>query len=226
MATYTYPGVYIQELPSGQHSITGVATSIAAFVGWSNQGPTDRAVLVESWSQYQSIFGGLIPGVYLGYAVYHFFLNGGTQAYIVRLVYTDAATAGSTINNLVLTANNPGAWGNSINVVISNVNTTNNTFNLTVTQTSGGQTQVLENYTNLAITSTSPLFAPTVINSDSSYIKTPAPTGTPPFTITLPTATAAAGVALNAGGTPTTGADGTALLANTANFETQLTSTT
>jgi uncharacterized protein len=86
--TYTYPGVYIEELPSGQNSITGVATSIAAFIGWSNQGPIGEAVMVESWTAYQNLFGGLIPGIYLGYAVFHFFENGGTQAYIIRL-YND-----------------------------------------------------------------------------------------------------------------------------------------
>lgn len=53
--TVTYPGVYIQELPSGVHTITGVATSIAAIVGWANQGPTTPQ-LVLSWSDYQRIF--------------------------------------------------------------------------------------------------------------------------------------------------------------------------
>lgn len=45
--TFTYPGVYVEELPSGVHTITGVATSIAAFVGWAPQGPVERAVLIE-----------------------------------------------------------------------------------------------------------------------------------------------------------------------------------
>ena len=42
MSAFTYPGVYIQEISSGVHTITGVATSIAAFVGWANMGPTDQ----------------------------------------------------------------------------------------------------------------------------------------------------------------------------------------
>jgi phage tail sheath protein FI len=37
MAAFTYPGVYIEEIPSGVHPITGVATSITAFIGWGNQ---------------------------------------------------------------------------------------------------------------------------------------------------------------------------------------------
>ena len=40
----TYPGVYIEEIPSGVHTITGVATSITAFVGRALRGPTDLAI--------------------------------------------------------------------------------------------------------------------------------------------------------------------------------------
>jgi uncharacterized protein len=227
MGTYTYPGVYIQELPSGVHTITGAATSIAAFVGWANQGPVTEPVMVESWSEYQATFGGMIPGVYLGYAVYQFFLNGGSQAYIVRLAGTDAATASNEIVGLQLYAKSPGAWANSINVVISNLNTTNNTFNLQVTLVNGTQVQTLESYTNLSTSPTNPQFAVTVINSDSNYITFTPPGGTAPTTITMPTAaTAPAGVSLNGATSTTTGADGATLLPDTAAFETQLTGTT
>jgi phage tail sheath protein FI len=79
--TLSYPGVYIQELPSAVHTITGVATSIAAFAGTAPQGSIDEAVLVESWSDYQTEYGGLVAGSYLGYSVNQFFANGGQQAY-------------------------------------------------------------------------------------------------------------------------------------------------
>src|SRR5258707_7008876 len=84
MPTFTYPGVYIEELSSGVHSITGVATSIAAFIGWAPQGPTDQATLIESWADYQALFGGLDARSKLGYSVNQFFANGGTQSYILR----------------------------------------------------------------------------------------------------------------------------------------------
>jgi phage tail sheath protein FI len=87
MAAFTYPGVYIEEIPSGVSPITGVATSIAAFVGWADQGPTNQAVLVQSWSDFQTQYGGLDSRSYLGYAVNQFFGNGGQQAYIVRVVW-------------------------------------------------------------------------------------------------------------------------------------------
>ena len=66
MTTYTYPGVYIQELSSGVHAITGVATSIAAFVGWAPQGSMTEATLVESWFDYQTAYGGSSRAACLG----------------------------------------------------------------------------------------------------------------------------------------------------------------
>src|SRR4051812_37160730 len=91
-ATYTYPGVYIEEISSGVHTITGVATSIAALVGWAPQGPVDQATLVQSWPEFQTLFGGLDSRSYLGYAVNQFFANGGRQAYIVRIVWDGTLT--------------------------------------------------------------------------------------------------------------------------------------
>jgi uncharacterized protein len=143
--TVSYPGVYIQELPSGVHTITGVATSIAAFIGWANQGPT-APQLILSWSDYVRTYGGLIAGFPLGYAVYHFFGNGGSQAYIIRLTATDGSVATATSaltgaasasgtgagagtpggaattssGSLTISAASPGQWGNNYGVVIKN----------------------------------------------------------------------------------------------------------
>jgi Bacteriophage tail sheath protein len=132
----TYPGVYIEEIPRAVHTITGVATSIAAFVGWAAQGPTTKAVLVQSFSDFQRQFGGLDSRSLLGYAVNQFFANGGQQTYIVRLVsgaqpasvnitgltFNSASTPSmvsiTTANTggLTLSANNPGAWGNNYSI--------------------------------------------------------------------------------------------------------------
>src|SRR5215472_16320955 len=128
--TLTFPGVYIEELPSGVHTITGVATSIAAFIGWAPQGPIDAATRVLSWSDYANKFGGLDYRSYLGYAVNQFFNNGGQQAYIVRLVSTLTSGSGSTAvqaaativaapGSVVFTAKSPGAWGNDYQIQIS-----------------------------------------------------------------------------------------------------------
>jgi phage tail sheath protein FI len=130
MSTYTYPGVYIEELESAVHTITGVATSIAAFAGWAPQGPVTSAALVQSFSDYETRFGGLDARSYLGYAVNQFFANGGQQAYIIRLVAplnsTGASTAtvsSSTVNvtggTVTFDAKHPGVWANGYAVQVS-----------------------------------------------------------------------------------------------------------
>src|ERR1017187_2748243 len=81
----TYPGVYIQELPSAVHPITGVATSIGAFVGYTARGIDQRAEQIFSFSDYERLFGGLASNSELSYAMQQFFANGGTQAYVVRV---------------------------------------------------------------------------------------------------------------------------------------------
>jgi phage tail sheath protein FI len=102
MASFTYPGVYIEELSSGQHTITGVATSIGAFVGWAPQGPVTEATLIESWSDYVAQFGGLDTRSWLGYAVNQFFANGGSECYIIRLVWAEGMEGG--VNSPVASA--------------------------------------------------------------------------------------------------------------------------
>jgi phage tail sheath protein FI len=86
-ATLTYPGVYIEEIPSGVRTITGVATSITAFIGRSLRGPTNEPITINSYGDFERIFGGLWIDSRLGYAVRDFYLNGGSQAIIVRLFH-------------------------------------------------------------------------------------------------------------------------------------------
>lgn len=81
----TYPGVYIEEIPSGVRTITGVATSITAFIGRALRGPTDEPVTINSYGDFERIFGGLWAPSPMSYAVRDFFLNGGSQAIVVRL---------------------------------------------------------------------------------------------------------------------------------------------
>lgn len=84
-AQLTYPGVYVEELPSGVRTITGVATSITAFIGRAERGPIDEPVVINSYGDFERIFGGLWTESRLGYAVRDFYLNGGAQAIIVRV---------------------------------------------------------------------------------------------------------------------------------------------
>ena len=110
----SYPGVYIEEIPSGVRTITGVATSITAFIGKALRGPTDQPVTITSFSDFERIFGGLDRDVMLSYAVRDFFLNGGAQAVIVRLYKSTAGKAAKAVYDvpdLTLEAVSEGAWG-------------------------------------------------------------------------------------------------------------------
>jgi phage tail sheath protein FI len=83
----TYPGVYVEEIPSGVRTITGVATSITAFIGRALRGPTNTPVTINSYADFERTFGGLWVQSSLGFAVRDFYLNGGSQAIIVRLFH-------------------------------------------------------------------------------------------------------------------------------------------
>jgi hypothetical protein len=83
--TLSYPGVYVEELPSGVHAITGVPTSIAALVGRATRGPINTPTTINSFSDFGRIFGGIALGYPLSYSVRDFFANGGGQAIIVRI---------------------------------------------------------------------------------------------------------------------------------------------
>src|SRR4029453_10306871 len=91
--TPTYPGVYIQEVPSGVRTITGVATSITAFIGRALTGLVDTPVTITSWSDYERQFGGLWEFSTMSYAVRDFFTNQGSQAIIIRVAHSDARVA-------------------------------------------------------------------------------------------------------------------------------------
>jgi phage tail sheath protein FI len=111
----TYPGVYVDELQSSVHTITGVQTSVAAFVGAASRGPTDGPVHISSFAQYQQVFGGVTSDSLVSYAVYQFYLNGGTDAEVVRLAHADASPATIKLGDTVqLVAIGPGTWGNAL----------------------------------------------------------------------------------------------------------------
>lgn len=80
----SYPGVYVEELPSGSHTIDGVPTAITAFIGRTPRGPVDTPITVTSLGNFEQMFGELTFNFPLTYAVKDFFMNGGSDAIIVR----------------------------------------------------------------------------------------------------------------------------------------------
>src|SRR5438128_1883596 len=81
----SYPGVYVQEVPSGVRTITGVATSIATFIGRAKMGPMFQPVLCLSYSDFERAFSSDTSLGDMARSVRLFFLNGGTQCFIVRV---------------------------------------------------------------------------------------------------------------------------------------------
>jgi phage tail sheath protein FI len=101
--TPTYPGVYIEEVPSGVRTITGVATAITAFIGRAPRGTVNAPVRVQNFGDYTRAFGGLSLDSTMSFAVQQFFNNGGTDAIIVR-VYEPPAGGATGIGSGVLAA--------------------------------------------------------------------------------------------------------------------------
>lgn len=121
-----HPGLYFQEI-AGVKPVEGNSTSVAGFVGIATKGKINEAVLVTSWPQFVTEFGGFTANSYLAYAVRGFFENGGSKAYVARTVkhtivgevYTKtSATATKThpsvTPTITFSALSDGEWGNYI----------------------------------------------------------------------------------------------------------------
>lgn len=188
-ATLTYPGVYIEEMPSSVRTITGVATSITAFVGRAWRGVTDEPVAIFSFADYEREFGGLWRNSSLSYAVQQYFLNGGGQALIVRTV--NAGGGGSTAASAAtltlaagttIAAANPGTWGRNLRATVDH--TTSNPadtalFNLTIfddpasTADSAvrGGSGARETFRNVSMDVNSPRFVTKILKEQSKLVR-------------------------------------------------------
>src|SRR5215210_2735755 len=159
-STLTFPGVYIEEVPSGVRAITGVATSITAFVGYARRGPVNEPTIVQSFADFSRTFGGLSPKSTMSQAVQQYFLNGGRDALIVRVVTLAGGTAAKrgtvdvggppAAKTLTLVAANPGEWSDDLRVRIDHQtkdasDPTPTLFNLSIKDVGTGTVEVLRN---------------------------------------------------------------------------------
>jgi phage tail sheath protein FI len=171
--TPTFPGVYIEEIPSGVRTITGVATSITAFLGRASRGPVNEPVTITSFGDFERQFGGLAADSTMSYAVRDFYVNGGSQGIIVRLVSGAEPAeiplptgAAAPNDELLLVAASPGSWGNNLSALV-NYDTRDpadtSLFNLTISE-AGGAT---EKFFNVSIDENDPRFLPRVLDQSS-----------------------------------------------------------
>jgi Bacteriophage tail sheath protein len=142
--TYRAPGIFIEEVSSGSRPITPVGTSTAAFIGTARKGPVNVATLITSFAQFDQTFGAPYRVTstdrhYLAYAVRHFFEQGGSRCYVVRIAhYNDvnvasslqataaarnfdgvAPNGGAVSPALSVRAIAPGEWGRDLTVSIA-----------------------------------------------------------------------------------------------------------
>src|SRR6267378_2635558 len=97
MPEFPAPGVYIEETSFRSHSIEGVSTSTTGFIGPARQGPSGEAIRITSFVEFEQAFGGVSGSGELGYAVWEFFLNGGREAWVVRV--TDLRDASTSLSS-------------------------------------------------------------------------------------------------------------------------------
>jgi uncharacterized protein len=93
----TYPGVYVEELPSTTRTVSGVSTSSTAFADFFARGPVDQAVQVNSFRDFERIYDGLHPKSEASYAIFQYFNNGGQVAWVVRVADATAQAASTTL---------------------------------------------------------------------------------------------------------------------------------
>jgi uncharacterized protein len=198
---YLYPGVYVEEIPSGVRPIAGASTSDTAFVDYFPRGTIDRAVRLTSWADFEREFGGLDLNSEASYAIQQYYLNGGRIAWVVRVVAPDADAASRVLSGtqvypgmsgvgasggggggdiLTVTASSPGGWGNALQVAIDyrgvpQAAGSPAAFNLVVrevTETGGKRVVVAaETFRNLSVDANSSRYVETVVNRDSSLVQ-------------------------------------------------------
>ena len=190
---YDLPGVYVRETPFTSNVTPRAATTAAAFVGTAERGPA-APTLVTSWNDYKAKYGELSNSYDLGYAVYHYFANGGRDAYVTRVVDTTAvsssytyqgtvtgASAASTM--FVMEASSKGAWGDNVSVTVSydpntlaDVTTapkiqSSTVFSLVVNQVRNGVSVEVERWQELSFDASASRYFKTVLDLYSSYVK-------------------------------------------------------
>ncbi len=179
--TLSYPGVYIEEIPSGVRTITGVATSITAFIGRSLRGPTDDPITINSYGDFERIFGGLWVDSPLTFSLRDFYLNGGSQAIMVRLYHAESgggakpANATISLSNIDLEAAYPGAWGNKLRARVDYDTRPpkpgedgTKMFNLYIRDDGTGQ---IEEFRNVSVETGHPRRVEKVLENESNFVR-------------------------------------------------------
>lgn len=180
-STFTYPGVYVTERPSGAQAVPAAATSIAAFVGMADIGPFDVPTRVQSLASYVRTFGETSGGE-MADQVKQFFVNGGGDCYVMRIAAGERQSeirvqSETNANVLRIFARDAGKAGDLIRVEVDYATATPElTFNLTayrsVVNADGtfGRTGT-ETIANLSMNPLDARYVETVVNATSTLVR-------------------------------------------------------
>jgi phage tail sheath protein FI len=124
-------------------SIQAAPTSVAAFIVRSQRGVPNAVHRVSNWSQFTEHFGWYLDTGYGAYAVRGFFDNGGSVAYVTRVVdasvavgaahtFEDGAAAALSVTAGYRSEEDPGAWGNGVAIRIAPNSEVADTYDLFV----------------------------------------------------------------------------------------------
>ncbi len=185
MASYLHPGVYLEEIPSGSRPIEGVPTSVVAFVGRAPKGPTGTVVPVGSFDEYVREFGPIASeDDAMGLAVQSYYLNGGKDARVCRLIGEGSAAASAALlgqgatgagptaaASLLLSALNPGDWGNAVHFRIEKPDPDSLTFDLVLGHREDGEFVQDEAFRSLSLREGEETFALSQVNGVSRLVE-------------------------------------------------------
>jgi hypothetical protein len=194
----SYPGVYITEGPFSTTTPVGPTVTPTSFLGTVARGP-EVPTRIDSWNQYKTLYGDLTNSSHLGYAIYHFFANGGRTAYINRVTASAAVRAksagvagsinGSAVNTAAgglfeIRAKSKGTWANWVAAGASSAEKGLKVYLLKGSRDgtlAGGQPLTftiavyfngaeVERWSEISLDPDSPQYAPTIVNNYSNYV--------------------------------------------------------
>ncbi len=178
-AVLNYPGVYIEEIPSGVRPIAGVSTSDTAFVDYFARGPLNKPVRIGSFAEFARVYGGFDTNSQASYAIAQYFVNGGTVAWVVRVAGGSPVAAQvdfpNTANAVIrVKAANEGTWGQRVKVAIDLATDPTGRFNLTVREYAADppdQVVRTEVHRNLSMDAADARYVLNVVNSQSELVE-------------------------------------------------------
>lgn len=119
------PGVVVTTAVRTGPSIANVTPSATFFiVGQTERGPSDEAVLVTSLADYEEKFGGFVSYGVVHQQMQTYFEEGGSQAYVARVVGASATVGTKNLNNssstaaITLTAVGAGSWSSNLEAAV------------------------------------------------------------------------------------------------------------